>query len=86
MQKNFVNKFHLVLQISKIPSQNFAFLRFCVYVVGTKQTHSSTAMCFSTSHLTVKIELPGSGCQYIHFKKRMSIAREFVSLSTNNIQ
>ena len=30
-------KYHLVLQISKIYSQNFAFLCFCVYRVWTKQ-------------------------------------------------
>ena len=36
--KSFVNKFHLVFQISKILSQNFAFLCFCVYGVGTKHT------------------------------------------------
>jgi hypothetical protein len=35
--KNFVNRLHFVLQISKIPSQNFAFLCFCVYGVRTKQ-------------------------------------------------
>jgi hypothetical protein len=35
--KSFVNGLHLVLQISKIPLQNFAFLCFCVYGVGTKQ-------------------------------------------------
>ena len=34
--KNFVNRLHLVLQISKIPLQNFVFLCFCVYGVGTK--------------------------------------------------
>ena len=35
--KSFVNRLHLVLQITKIPSQNFTFLRLCVYGVETKQ-------------------------------------------------
>ena len=35
--KSFVNRLHLVLQISKIPSQNFAFTVFLCLQGGTKQ-------------------------------------------------
>ena len=51
--KIFVNRLHLILQISKISSQNFVFLHFCVYRVRTKQGLCSQGIGFSGFYFRV---------------------------------